>query len=441
MDPIEEQRNEFRPQNGEAPFDLGEVFYSRTDDRGVIQSGNYVFQRVAHYEWDELLGAPHKTVRHPEMPKGVFRVFWEELKAGKVTAAYVDNRAKDGLNYWVFAIVAPCKGGYLSARVKPTSKLFEPVKALYEEMLAAEGRGTSVDDSAQMMLDALQGMGYANYDAFVVDAVGEELLSECHTLGIEPIGSVTGARELVGLADSIITATERLSTEFTYLGGIPRNLQIKAARVERTDGPLSVLARNYEGMSVDMSEWFEAHVVGENTSFSSIRRTIERAMLVGSVATILARCDCQLLSERRELGGVEISPEREMLGGLQADYKAKSREAYALVATEAGRIVNSCRDMKRMLLGLDTLRVAFKIEDSRSGEANAGIGDIIAQLAAAQDRANTERNTILEDSRRMAELAAEMQEKERAHLPDILLYGPRMLPAVEATPSLKKSAA
>ncbi|MBS8225398.1 PAS domain-containing protein [Vannielia litorea] len=441
MDEIDEKRDELRPKSGEAPFDLGEVFYSRTDDRGVIQSGNYVFQRVAHYEWDELLGAPHKTVRHPEMPKAVFRVFWDELKAGKVTAAYVNNCAKDGLNYWVFAIVAPCKGGYLSARIKPSSKLFEPVRQLYEQLFDAEKNGASVDDTAQALLDALKGMGYDNYDAFVVDAVGEELLSECAHLGLEPIASVSGARELVSLADSIIAATRELSTEFTYLGGIPRNLQIKAARVERTDGPLSVLARNYEGMSVDMSEWFEAHVVGENTSFSSIRRTIERAMLVGSVATILARCDRQLLSERRTLGTVEIEPERSMLGELQADYKTRSREAYALVATEAGKIVNSCRDMKRMLLGLDTLRVAFKIEDSRSGEANAGIGDIIAQLGAAQERANTQRNTILEDSQRMAELASEMQEPERAHLPDLLLYGPRMMPAVAKTPSLKKSAA
>ena len=436
-----ERRDEHRPQNGEAPFDLGEVFYSRTDDRGVILSGNYVFKRVAHYEWEELLGAPHKTVRHPDMPKAVFRVFWNELKAGKVTAAYVNNRAKDGLNYWVFAIVAPCKGGYLSARIKPSSKMFEPVKALYEKLLAAERQGTSVDDGAQTMLDALQGMGYVNYDAFVVDAVGAELLSECHMLGLDPIGSVTGAGELVSLADSIISATSALSTEFAYLGGIPRNLQIKAARVERTDGPLSVLARNYEGMSVDMSDWFETHVVGENTSFSSIRRIIERAMLVGSVATILARCDCQLLAEQRDLGGVEISPERSMLGELQADYKARSREAYALVATEAGRIVNSCRDMKRMLLGLDTLRVAFKIEDSRSGEGNAGIGDIIVQLGAAQERANAQRNAILEHSERMSALAAEMQQPARSHLPDLLLYGPRLAPAVQKDAIRKQAAA
>ncbi|SIO21425.1 PAS domain-containing protein [Vannielia litorea] len=441
MDIEEDRRDESRPRSGEAPFDLGEVFYSRTDDRGVIQSGNYVFQRVAAYAWEELLGAPHRTIRHPDMPKALFRVFWEELNAGKVTAAYVNNRAKDGLNYWVFALVAPCKGGYLSARIKPSSKLFDRVRALYEGLLAAERAGTSIEDNARALHDGLNSLGYDDYDAFVVDAVAEELMSECRTLGIEPIVSVSGARELVVLADSILEATGQLSTEFAYLGGIPRNLQIKAARVERTDGPLSVLARNYEGMSTEMSEWFEAHVIGENTSFSSIRKTIERALLVGSVATILTRCDRQLMAEQRELGGIEINPERAMLRELQSDYISWSRQAYALVATEAGRIASSCRDMKRMLLGLDTLRVAFKIEDSRSGAGNAGIGDIIAQLAAAQERANGQRNAILESSERMSELAAEMQEPASSHLPDVLLYGPRLAPAMKAGTHQPRSAA
>ena len=67
---------------GEVPFEPGGMFYSRTDERGVIIEGNSVFRRISGYMWEELKGAPHKVVRHPDMPKGVFQLYWDKLKAG-----------------------------------------------------------------------------------------------------------------------------------------------------------------------------------------------------------------------------------------------------------------------------------------------------------------------------------------------------------------------
>ena len=45
-------------KNEERPFLVEQLFYSRTDSRGVIESGNWVFQRVSGFSWEELLGAP-----------------------------------------------------------------------------------------------------------------------------------------------------------------------------------------------------------------------------------------------------------------------------------------------------------------------------------------------------------------------------------------------
>jgi len=68
-----------RPSSGAAPFKERELFFSRTDKRGVIQSGNSVFQRVSDYTWDDLLGAPHKNNRHKDMPKAVFWLMWHTI--------------------------------------------------------------------------------------------------------------------------------------------------------------------------------------------------------------------------------------------------------------------------------------------------------------------------------------------------------------------------
>lgn len=63
----------------ESEFKFEELFFSRTNTRGIIQSANSVFQRVSKYEWEELLQKPHKIIRHPAMPRGVFQLFWDEL--------------------------------------------------------------------------------------------------------------------------------------------------------------------------------------------------------------------------------------------------------------------------------------------------------------------------------------------------------------------------
>ena len=127
-----------RPTSGEAPFGLEEIFFSRTNERGILQSGNEVFRRVSHFSWQELIGAPHKIVRHPDMPKGVFQLFWDTIQRGHHIGAYVKNQSKDGLSYWVYAVVIPCEGGFVSVRIKPTSELFEKVKQAYSQLLSAE---------------------------------------------------------------------------------------------------------------------------------------------------------------------------------------------------------------------------------------------------------------------------------------------------------------
>ena len=137
---------------------------SRTDDRGVIQSANSTFQRLAGFEWNELLGAPHKIIRHPDMPKGVFHLFWERLKSGKPIGAYVKNKAKDGRFYWVFAIAMPVHGGYVSVRLKPTSDCFAKVRQAYGVLLEAEKKeNLTPAQSADRLHKMVRDLGYDCY--------------------------------------------------------------------------------------------------------------------------------------------------------------------------------------------------------------------------------------------------------------------------------------
>jgi hypothetical protein len=172
------------PVNAEVPFSIGEVFFSRTNDKGHILFGNCVFQRISHYSWPELSRKPHNIIRHPDMPRAVFWLLWDTIEKGHPVGAYVKNMAKDGRYYWVFAIVTPIEGGYLSVRIKPTTQLLAVVEAEYAALLEAEKRDRlKPAESAQLLLKRLSALGFRDYAAFMAAALDQEITARDGQLG------------------------------------------------------------------------------------------------------------------------------------------------------------------------------------------------------------------------------------------------------------------
>lgn len=382
-----DRRIESRPSRGEAPFALNEVFFSRTDSRGVIVTGNYVFRRVAHYEWDELLGAPHKIIRHQDMPKGVFQVFWDTIKSGKTIGAYVKNKSKDGLYYWVYAVVVPCGDGYLSARIKPTSAVFDTVRKVYADLLSAEqNEDLSPEESAERLTQMIQDLGFDDYTQFSTHALSEELLSRDIGLKNEPDRKIAGLRRMQENAKTLVKETEGLIRDFDAMHTIPHNLRVIASRIEPAGGPVTVLSQNYGSMSRAMSDWFEAHVMGKDSNFAVIEAAVNNSLFVDCMARILKECDIQLQKERRGLGEIDMESERQVLADLVKQQLDGARKGLDQVDREAMRITNACQVMHRHFLGLSSTRVLCKIESARLPESGDTLADIIDQLGVFQER-------------------------------------------------------
>ena len=170
-------------------FQFDESFFSLTDKSSYIRYGNSVFTRISAYEEHELIGVPHNVIRHPHMPRGFFHIFWEYLKSNKTVTGYVKNLAKDGRYYWVLAIATPCQGGYLSIRVKPSSKLFEHAKDIYakaikleKEIESQDSRKVAAEKSHEFILEQLKELGYTSYDKFMKDALKQELTSRAEII-------------------------------------------------------------------------------------------------------------------------------------------------------------------------------------------------------------------------------------------------------------------
>ncbi|MET3106859.1 aerotaxis receptor [Oxalobacteraceae bacterium GrIS 2.11] len=112
---------------------------SITNLKGIITYANPYFIEVSGYSAEELIGAPHNILRHPDMPPEGFRDLWDTVKQGNVWNGMVKNRCKNGDYYWVMANVTPViengqPVGYMSVRIKPTRDQVAAAVQLYAEM-------------------------------------------------------------------------------------------------------------------------------------------------------------------------------------------------------------------------------------------------------------------------------------------------------------------
>lgn len=95
------------PIDKEVSWDKSVVLTSKTDVKGNIEFANEAFIDVCGYEDYELIDTPHSIVRHPDMPKILFKVIWDKLKAGEKAVAIFKNLAKSGRYFWVYAEIEP----------------------------------------------------------------------------------------------------------------------------------------------------------------------------------------------------------------------------------------------------------------------------------------------------------------------------------------------
>jgi PAS domain S-box-containing protein len=87
----------------EIKFSKKKFIVSKTDIKGNITFINKNFTEVSGYSEAELMGEPHNILRHPDMPRAVFYLVWQNLLAGRPISGVIKNLAKDGRYYWVIA--------------------------------------------------------------------------------------------------------------------------------------------------------------------------------------------------------------------------------------------------------------------------------------------------------------------------------------------------
>jgi len=237
------------------------------------------------------------------MPRAVFWLLWETIQKGEPVGAYVKNMAKDGRYYWVFAIVTPIEGGYLSVRIKPVSQFLPLIEREYAALLAEEKtRRLKPLESAQILLSRLSEIGFRDYGSFMATALCQEIRARDEKLGRCLDKALFHFEGLTKEAAALLEYADGVVADYMAHRYVPFNLRVLAAKLGEAGATIGVLAMNYDALATALKTMFQAESTAGGTAPSGEIALLEEqrcsyeARAAGALRAIVS--DAQLLSSR-----------------------------------------------------------------------------------------------------------------------------------------------
>ena len=155
------------PTTNEIEVKPVDIVVSKADTEGDIAYANPIFYKLSGYNKKELTHAPHSILRHPDMPKIIFKHLWDELKKGNEVYAFIKNLTKDGSFYWVFAFIRPAFNpdgslrNYVSTRKSMSLNARKAIEPLYQKLLESE-KNASITESEKLLKEFINGRDFNN---------------------------------------------------------------------------------------------------------------------------------------------------------------------------------------------------------------------------------------------------------------------------------------
>lgn len=167
------------PIDKEIKLNSKRYIVSKTDAKGIIEYGNDYFVEISGYSEAELIGQPHSIVRHPDMPKVVFKMMWDRINKAQNIMAVVKNLAKDGSYYWVVTEFEPKIDPISNEIISHTAfrraapqKAIDTVEPIYKKLIEIEKNG-GVEASEKYLRGFLE-ENKTTYDDFINNLVGNK---------------------------------------------------------------------------------------------------------------------------------------------------------------------------------------------------------------------------------------------------------------------------
>ena len=367
--------------SSESLFDIGEIFFSRTDFKGKVLAGNKVFQRVSGYPWAEMQNRAHNIVRHPDMPKGVFHLFWSFLGEKRPIGAYVKNKSKDGKYYWVFAVAVPLEDGYLSVRIKPSSSMFPVIQSAYAQLKQAEIKeNLSPEQSHQLLLQRISELGYEHYEKLMTECFLLELESRETKKGSKSFQIIELLKQAAALGAILATESEKILKSHKESQFLPLNLEISSSHLNEKGAAISAIASAYQKLTSEVQSEMNCFKESAKIVLSKLR---ENQFLM-SAKYLMTEIVEFFQTEKNDSSEINISEEAKRLLHQSTLYQVKAQESVLEVLQSLKQFKMVCESMRSSITGLEIMRLTGKIEAARLGRASEAFSDIIVQLKQFQ---------------------------------------------------------
>lgn len=164
------------PTSAEVKLEENDFITSKTDLQGKITYCNESFIFFSGFDEAELIDQPHNIIRHPDMPRAVYRMMWENLQKQQEFFGIVKNLCKNGAYYWTFANVSPSLDvegkliGYYSVRRQAPQNIVDTFSSIYQQMITEEAKHNSsnnaMDASIKILNDWIADQGQS-YNEFI----------------------------------------------------------------------------------------------------------------------------------------------------------------------------------------------------------------------------------------------------------------------------------
>lgn len=159
--------------------DSNASYSTSTNEEGTIISISKDFETLSGYSKTELIGNSHNIVRHPDMPKIIFKQMWDALNNGEEFVGFIFNHAKDGGYYWLanktylFSKEKNGKCKYFSYKSHMSTRARHHMAKLYVTLLEKEKKG-GMEASEQYLTEYLnfRGVTFDEYMKTFLDGSG-----------------------------------------------------------------------------------------------------------------------------------------------------------------------------------------------------------------------------------------------------------------------------